>query len=116
MFTLILNQRVFVLERLMDMYLACVVPAKQTVDKSSRERRGRPSADAQYYSLQPCITLVLMPQMTWHILLCKWSALEREITVTQSANEITGELQQNSLKNVTLKVFQRSKAVTHLFM
>ena len=63
-----LRKHVFALKRLMDMYLACVVPAKQTVDKSSRD------ADAQVQmhsvTLQPCIALVLMPQMTRHILLC----------------------------------------------
>ena len=114
MFTLVLNQRVFALERLMDMYLACVVPAKQTVDKSSRDADAQVQMhsvtlkvqmhsvtlqlqmhsiilQAQMHSitlgvqmhsitlqqvqmhsvtLQPCIALVLMPQMTRHILLC----------------------------------------------
>ena len=43
MSTLPLNKRVFALERLMDMYLVCVVPAKQTVDKRHRD------ADAQVH-------------------------------------------------------------------
>ena len=43
-----LRKHVFALKRLMDMYLACVVPAKQTVDKSNRD------ADAQVHTSFPC--------------------------------------------------------------
>ena len=40
------NKCVFALECKMEMYLACVVPAKQTVDKSSRDA----NAEVHLYS------------------------------------------------------------------